>query len=78
MLDRKNFAASRSPDTNGFRWKQLFLQHKSQAHSRLKRKEIWNANSLVMWSCALGLAASMDATLPSAEAELGATDRLTA
>jgi hypothetical protein len=31
---------------------------------------------IAMWSCALGLAASMDATR-FAEAELGATDRLT-
>jgi hypothetical protein len=29
-----------------------------------------------MWSCALGLAASMSATLPSAEADLGITERL--
>ena len=32
---------------------------------------------IAMWSYALGLAASMDATLPSVEAGLGATDRFT-
>jgi hypothetical protein len=29
-----------------------------------------------MWSCALGLAASMGATLPTAEGDLGITDGL--
>jgi hypothetical protein len=29
-----------------------------------------------MWSCALGLAAGMSATLPPVEADLGITERL--
>jgi hypothetical protein len=31
---------------------------------------------IAIWSCALGLAASMDAALPTAPADLGITDGL--